>query len=424
MTQDARGSTLGGFHLGERLHVGDGSESYVCVRPGNLDLLLIKRVAPPADQRAFLRTVEVERRFDHPVLCRQIETGREGESVFAVRELALGKDLRGIVRRLVLQQQSVEEATALWITRELCLAVEHIHQRVKAEDAVRCQIRTRSVILSDEGAVHLVGPLAPGTGLDPLSDVRAIGLCLHEMLTGTLSTAEQEAAGPPAGSVAAGLIERALADRNLARLREAIERRTGGQVTTGQCVADLVKRVFPRARQTEDAWRASLRTAASATAFSDATVPRTAPAAATAGSGNAAALARPDETTRVDPPLASVRTGASLSKLAIRLPLRGTIFALVAVACAIFAGYRLLLLFSPQAGRVVVRSELPIEVVIDGVTPGQWAPCDVVLPAGPHRFLFRFPDGGREFEKVVEVLPQQVVELRLRDSDFSARKPP
>lgn len=423
MTQDGRGSTLGGFHLGERLHVGEGSESYVCVRPGEPDLLLLKRVAPPADVRAFLATVELERRFDHPVLCRQLETGRDGEAAFSVRELALGKDLRGIVRRLVLQQQAVDEATALWVTRELCLAVEHIHQRVKAQEPVRCQIRTRSVVLSDDGAVHLVGPLAPGSGLDAPADIRALGLCLHEMLTGTLSASEQDAAGPPAGSVAAGLIERAVVERSLARLREAIEERTAGKTTTGQCVAELVKRVFPRGRQTEDAWRANLRAAARSAAFADTTVPRAAAAEVQPAAASAALQPNPEETTRVVPALASTRTGAALPA-PTRLPVRGIAFALVAIVCGLFAVYRLVVLFSPAQGRVVVRSELPIEVVVDGVTPGQWAPCDLVLPQGRHHFLFRFPGSGREFKREIDVPPHEVVELRLRDHDFSPAKAP
>ncbi|MBK8481519.1 MAG: hypothetical protein IPL40_10135 [Proteobacteria bacterium] len=421
MAQDSRGSTLGGFHLGERLHVGEGSESYVCVRPGDPALLLLKRVAPPAEVRPFLATVEVERRFEHPVLCRQMETGRDGEAVFSVRELALGKDLRGIVRRLVLQQQAVDEATALWVTRELCLALEHIHQRVKAKDPVRCQIRTRSVVLSDDGAVHLVGPLAPGSGVDPVADIRALGLCLHEMLTGTLSTAEQEAAGPPAGSLAAGLIEGALAERSVSRLREAIEERTKGQSTTRECVAELVKRVFPRGRQTEDVWRANLRQAARSAAVADTTARSVAMAELTPAATAADAVPTAASTT-TPPALSSQRTGLWSWPAGARLPVRGIIFALVATLSALFVVYRLVVMLSPQPGRVVVRSELPIEVVVDGVTPGQWAPCDLVLPKGPHRFLFRFPGTGREFEKVVEVPSHEVVELRLHDHDFAATK--
>jgi hypothetical protein len=371
----AKTGTFGKLVFGERLHVSNTCESFVAMAPGTEHLLVLKKLKDPGDPAAaerFVALAEAARRLDHPNVCRVTENGRD----YLVREFAEGKDLRAIMRRLVLQQQLLEEPLALYIAREVCAAMEHVHGAVGETEGVTGAVDARHVVLTYDGSVRLTSAVAHGGGLDPKSDVDAIGGLLHEMLTGKATEGELDPRVVP--FVTAGRA------KGLAELREAIERRLAAirRRVVPKDIADVVNKVFARARRSEGRWRRQLST------------PELAP------------IAQP--VLSAAPVEAGAREGSQVGAA-------GWVFGALVVLSLVLLAFRGAVALRAPRGLLTVVSDVPVKISING-EGGHAAPLRRhALAPGTHRLVFSFAN-GRTMKRTVELRAKQHIDLRLRRS--------
>jgi hypothetical protein len=374
----AKTGTFGKLIFGERIHVSDSCESFVAMAPGTERLLVLKKLKTADDPEAaerFVRLAEVARRFDHPSLCRVTENGRD----YLVREFAEGKDLRAIMRRLVLQQQVLEEPLALLVAREVCSAMEHVHAAVHGDDRVTGALDARHVVLTYDGEVCLTSAIAHGDGPDPQADVDAIGDLLHEMLTGKVREGELDARVVPL--VTAGR------SGGVRELRAAIERQLAAsrQRVTTKDIASVVKKVFARARRSEGRWRRQL---------------------------SSSDMIPTPELVRTATPVESLAPAPRRSGTS---PVWWLFAALVALSAALLA-LRGVVALRPPRGLLTVESDVPVKISIDG-EGGHTSPLRrQALAPGTHRLVFTFA-GGRVMRRTIQLDAKQHIDLRLRRSE-------
>lgn len=371
--------TFGNLVYGERIHVSEVDESFMAMVPGGDELLLLKRLKDVGDSTArqrFTSVAEVANRFDHPALCRVIDHGRD----FMVRQFAEGKDLRALIRRLVLQQEQVDEPLALYVASQVCVAMEHVHGRVTATDRVTGDVSARHVVLTYDGEVFLTEPITAGEAMDPALDVARIGEMLHEMLTGQLP---DEANGVQLDPRVRPLVQEGHRS-GLAGLRHAIQQRLEQLATpvSASDVAELVNRVFIRARRSELKWRRQL----------------------------SSAELEPQAPPAPEPEVAEQSTEAPAT---VRSSLRLVFIMLVGLALALLV-YRGVVALRAPYGLVSVRSDVPVKVVIDGELRRTAPVSRIKLSPGKHRLSFRF-GSGRVMKKVIKLDEKQHIELRLRE---------
>jgi serine/threonine-protein kinase len=214
----------------ERLGTGGMSEVDLARRSmsdaGYVRLVVIKRIkADRAADASFVRMFKDEARItaelDHPNIGRVYDFGREGDEYFLVLEYVPGVDLRQLITELAERRQRVPLRIALGILVRVLDALDHAHrkrdQAGKPMNVVHRDVNPRNVMLSVRGDVKLIdfgvafaadrlertrtdhvkgkfSYMAPeqisGDKVDLRADLYAVGLTLHELLTG---------AGPYAG---------------------------------------------------------------------------------------------------------------------------------------------------------------------------------------------------------------------------------
>jgi len=164
------------------------------------DVVALKVIAVDADTAAelalerFRREVKLARRVTHPNVARTFELGNSDGITFCTMELIDGESLRAILRRGPLPLGS-----AISVTRTLCeaLAAAHavgvVHRDVKPDNILVAQ--DGRVVLADFGIAALEENSAGGTppymapeqmyaAPTPVLDIYAVGVVLHEMVTG------------------------------------------------------------------------------------------------------------------------------------------------------------------------------------------------------------------------------------------------
>ena len=152
----------------------------------------------------------------HANICDIFELGQQGDLLYLVMEFIAGRDLLQLQRHLVGQGRVMSGAQAIHIILELLDALDYAHR--KADDAgrplhlVHRDISPQNVMVSFDGEVKLLdfGIARAGTGVrrtragvlkgkfaylspeqaaggpaDQRSDLFAVGILLHEMLTGS-----------------------------------------------------------------------------------------------------------------------------------------------------------------------------------------------------------------------------------------------
>jgi hypothetical protein len=166
--------------------------------------------ADPALRRRFLREAELARSLDHPGIVRILDAGQDASAPFLVLELVRGETLRQRLDR----QGRLPFADARAVCTQLARALDHAHGRGVIHRDVKPQnvfLVPPQVKLADFGNARVVS-LASVTGAsltwgtpeyvapemfmrgraDPRSDLYALGVVLHEMLTGKLPWSRAE----------------------------------------------------------------------------------------------------------------------------------------------------------------------------------------------------------------------------------------
>jgi serine/threonine protein kinase len=218
---------FGHFVLLARLGRGGMAEVFRARReglPGFERNVVVKRIlsahhAEPAFVQMLINEAKIAARLTHPNIVQVYELGETQGELFIAMELVDGRDLLALLRRLATVQPSdaaLPPVCAAFIAREVCRGLHHAHEHKDEGGASRPiihrDISPQNIMLSFEGQVKLVdfgiakaldgmktetrtgvlkgkvAYLSPeqvsGLPPSPQSDIFAVGVVLHEMLTG------------------------------------------------------------------------------------------------------------------------------------------------------------------------------------------------------------------------------------------------
>lgn len=183
----------------------------------------VKRVLPryakdPVFLQRFLTEARLAARLSHPNIVQIFELGDDGEDHYIVMEAVRGATLRQVCRRLDELGERMPRGVALHIVRAICAGLSHAHEQVGADGQplhiIHRDVSPQNVLLGHEGSIKLIDfgiAQAAGSGrltqvgrplgkphymapeqivqtssspLDARADLFAVGVILHELLTG------------------------------------------------------------------------------------------------------------------------------------------------------------------------------------------------------------------------------------------------
>jgi WD40 repeat protein len=208
----APGTRLGPYEIDSLIGAGGMGQVYRAHDPRLGRNVAIKTVTAGATDPDRLRRFETEARaagaLDHPNLLVVYDTGREGDVPYIVSELLEGETLRARLRAGAI---SVRQASDYTVQIARGLAAAHasgiVHRDLKPENLFltrdgrvkildfgvaklvgAAQAETRTTITGTGVVVGTAGYMAPeqvrADPVDPRTDIFALGLVMHEMLSG------------------------------------------------------------------------------------------------------------------------------------------------------------------------------------------------------------------------------------------------
>jgi serine/threonine protein kinase len=214
---------FGRFLLLERVAVGGMAEVYAAVErgaPGGR-LCAVKRMLPTLAEdrelvRMFLDEARIAALLDHPGIVPVHELGKLSGSYYMAMDYVPGRDLRAIAKLCRTRREAPPLEFAAHVASQAADALDHAHRGRGADGAdlqvVHRDVSPANVLVGFDGAVRVVdfgiaqvgprrnpgerGPvlrgkfgymspeLLRGLPVDRRSDVFALGILLHELLTG------------------------------------------------------------------------------------------------------------------------------------------------------------------------------------------------------------------------------------------------
>lgn len=189
-------------------------------RAPELGQVVVKRILPHLTEntrflRLFLDETRIAARLSHPNIARIHELGEVGDTWYVAMELVPGKDLRQLLKRMKEQGGSVPVPVALFIAREIALALAYAHglkdAQGKSLKVVHRDVSPHNIVVSSTGQVKLIDfgvaraankSVHTATGIlkgkfpymapeqamakkvDARTDVFALGIVMWEMLAG------------------------------------------------------------------------------------------------------------------------------------------------------------------------------------------------------------------------------------------------
>ena len=214
--------TLGKYKLVQHLATGGMAEVYKAiyeVGDGIEKTCVVKRLLPhlsknPEFVEMFRTEARVSAELSHGNLVQVFQFGQDGESHYLAMEYVRGQDLSAVLKRLRDRGANMPLDIALHIAVEVARALHYAHTRRdqsgRAMGIIHRDVSPDNILLSYQGDVKVtdfgiakladsqktqagfikgkVSYIAPeqavGLDLDRRADIFALGLVLHEMLTG------------------------------------------------------------------------------------------------------------------------------------------------------------------------------------------------------------------------------------------------
>jgi serine/threonine protein kinase len=215
---------LGKYEIARALSVGGMAEVFLAMQKGAGSFekpVALKRIRRSVLERRrfavehFLNEAKIAATLQHPNIAQIFDVGEEEGLLYLAMEYVHGKDLRVVSRRLADRGTKMHCGTALFIARELALALHHAYTAVDLNGrqlkAIHRDVSPHNVIIGFSGAVKLVdfgvatsattrqddpfevagkhNYMSPeqlhGKPLDARSDLFSLGTVLYELLAGT-----------------------------------------------------------------------------------------------------------------------------------------------------------------------------------------------------------------------------------------------
>jgi len=455
---------FGRYWLIDRIAIGGMAEVFVAVRRDepNARPLALKRILPTLVEDAelvtmFLDEARLVAQLDHPGIVPILELGKVGESYFIAMEHVAGRDLRALSARLRARGERLPIPLVAYVGWRVADALDHAHRKRAADGSplrvVHRDVSPANVLLGFDGSVKVIDfgiaeasirvrrragvlrgkfaymspEMVRGLPVDPRSDVFALGIVLHELLTGerlfsapselevmekvrAVAVPSPSARNPAVAEALSGVVLRALArmpeDRfaSAAELRDALVPWTHAGQPIGEppAMARLLARHFPAELRAELDQLERLQS-----------LPRTLDIASpneptqVVGAGDPASPAPPAGWPEARPAPRRERTPRpGPAPEPPRRPRRRTVVASLGLFALLAAGTVAVL--GPSApvgepsrpsGRLVVQATSAAWLVVDGVprTPPLEAgeARTLSVTPGPHRVELRTDDGRR-----------------------------
>lgn len=215
---------FGKYLLLQRVSVGGMAEVFKAL-PANADridqIVAIKRILPNIAEDSefigmFIDEARIAGQLTHPNICRIYELGRVNNDHYIAMQFLWGRDLLKLMNRYKKAGRFVSPMMAAFIGSKACSALHYAHtkrdERGEPLNIIHRDVSPQNIIVGYSGQVKLIdfgvaraasqsqktqagilkgkfGYMSPemirGMEIDHRSDVFAMGICLHELLTST-----------------------------------------------------------------------------------------------------------------------------------------------------------------------------------------------------------------------------------------------
>jgi serine/threonine-protein kinase len=212
---------FGRFLLLERLAIGGMAEVFAAIERGDraARLYAVKRILPSLAEdrelvRMFLDEARLAVQLDHPGIVPVHDLGQLGAGYYIAMDYVAGRDLRALADRFRGRGERLPVAVAALVAARAADALDHAHRGRGADGrelrVVHRDVSPANVLVGFDGVVRVIdfgiaqaalrgpggalvlrgkfGYMSPemvrGLPVDRRSDVFALGVVLHELLTG------------------------------------------------------------------------------------------------------------------------------------------------------------------------------------------------------------------------------------------------